>query len=167
MNTLYKKATYSDLIKPASGLNLSQAQILQLPKGALFTDKKGVWQVKTTKPLKKIQKDLKNKKSYKKSKQEAIDIFGEDNVFSIRCVGHRVSEMGTRKKYGFIPVLPQIMGSYFSYAFGHREEFSQSTVELGDQFDHDGTQFLCIYMHKSRGCPESLAITSVIALRIK
>lgn len=165
MNTLYKKATYSDLTKPASGLNLSRAQILQLSEGSLFTNKNGTWLVKTKESIEDLRKNL-FLLPYNKKLNKTISTFGEDNVFAVRCRGHRVSKEGTRKKFGIIPVVPQVMGHYHTYAFGHVEEFSESTVELGDRFHHNGKEFLCIYMHKGKGDAESLSVTSVIAVRV-
>ena len=166
MNTLYKKATHSDLVnKPASGLNLSQEEILNLPKGSLFTDKRGAWQVKTKISIDELKKKL-FLLTYRKKLNITKITFGEDNVFAIRCRGHRVSKEGTRKKFNMIPIIPQVMGHYHTYAFGHVEEFSHSTVEPGDRFHHDNNEFICIYAYRCRGDAESLSVTSVIAVRV-
>lgn len=166
MSNLFRKATCVDLTLPAKGLNLSMAQILELPEGSLFT-KSDRWCVKTQPSLKKLSSLFSRSKNYFTSLERAQEIFGSDSVLAVRFAGHRYSEIATYKKFGRIPAIPVQMGKgYSSYQAGWCEEFSQSTVGLHDIFEHEGKNYKCIYRYRSNGDAYSRSIDSIIAVNI-
>ena len=161
-----RRATFTDLTtKKTAGYKLSPSEAAHLPKGSLFLDKKLRWLVTTTPAVSKIIEMVDGVYAFYKRVDLLKRIVGKENIMEVSFIGHRNSTWTTQKYLGEIPVVPVLMGHYGTVV-GRGEEYSSSTVKVGDQFSHEGANYVCVHRRYRSGDAENFSSFSMLAVKL-
>lgn len=112
-----------------------------------------------------IINNLANHYRYSKKLDILKSLVGAENILRVSYVGHDYNEYSTKSRLGKIPTLPVLFGRYDT-VIGVGDEYSSSTVKLGQTFEHEGNTWTCVHLRKRSGDAETFSTYSMMAVKL-